>query len=174
MNTNEYGQVVFETQEILSMLYAGQDIAECSIQDMDELLLHHKHSNLFEIDNLLVQNKPEQPAYDYHSTKSSDWQMPNEYKTIDLDLLLSRKLISKGLNQAKYTQRITDEMTVYREKNMLDLLKFLHYLINICSQHDIITGIGRGSSVSSLVLHLLDVHHIDPVKYNLDYKEFLR
>jgi len=57
---------------------------------------------------------------------------------------------------------------------MIDTLKFLKYLMDTCDQHDIITGIGRGSSVSSLVLHLLDVHHIDPIKYNLDYKEFLR
>jgi len=41
-------------------------------------------------------------------------------------------------------------------------------------QKDIVTGVGRGSSVSSLVLYLIGVHHIDPVKYNLSYKEFLR
>jgi len=54
------------------------------------------------------------------------------------------------------------------------LWKFLHYMIETCKQHDIVTGVGRGSSVSSLVLYLLDVHCVDPVKYNLNYKEFLR
>jgi DNA polymerase III alpha subunit len=35
-------------------------------------------------------------------------------------------------------------------------------------------GVGRGSSVSSYVLYLLNVHRIDSIKYNLDYQDFLR
>jgi DNA polymerase III alpha subunit len=35
-------------------------------------------------------------------------------------------------------------------------------------------GVGRGSSVASYVLFLIGVHRIDSMKYNLDYKEFLR
>jgi len=35
-------------------------------------------------------------------------------------------------------------------------------------------GVGRGSSVSSYILYLIGVHKIDSIKYDLDYKEFLR
>ena len=52
--------------------------------------------------------------------------------------------------------------------------KYKGYNVNEVGIHTYPRTFGRGSSVSSLVLHLLDVHQIDPVKYNLDYKEFLR
>ena len=35
-------------------------------------------------------------------------------------------------------------------------------------------GVGRGSSVASYILYLIGVHRIDSIKYNLDWKEFLR
>jgi len=37
-----------------------------------------------------------------------------------------------------------------------------------------IWGVGRGSSVASYVLYLLDVHRIDSMFYDLDPSEFLR
>ena len=40
--------------------------------------------------------------------------------------------------------------------------------------NSIVWGVGRGSSVASYVLFLLGVHKIDSVKYNLDWREFLR
>ena len=174
MITNEYGQVSFDNHELISMLYAGQSIDNCTPLDEQELLLHQRHAGLFEIAQLDTVSTPRQAPIDYHSEKSSQWQMPTEYKTLDVKQLLLEKLIAKGLTQPQYTQRVEDEMQEYSKRNMIDALRFLHYLIKTCIAHDIVTGIGRGSSVSSLVLHLLDVHHIDPLKYNLDYKEFLR
>ena len=174
MNTNEYGQVTFEVDEVLSMLYTGQSIADCVLSDAQELSLHQKDAKKFEIDPLPASVKPQQPALDYHAVKSSAWQMPEQYKTLDIEQLLSQKMADKGLLDAVYVERISSEMHEYRSRNMIDTLRFLHYLMDTCKQHAIVTGIGRGSSVSSLVLHLLDVHHIDPVKYDLHYNEFLR
>ena len=42
------------------------------------------------------------------------------------------------------------------------------------SENDIVWGVGRGSSVASYVLYLIGVHRIDSIKYNLDWREFLR
>jgi len=42
------------------------------------------------------------------------------------------------------------------------------------SEHGIIWGVGRGSSVASYVLYLLGVHKINSMYYNLDAEEFLR
>ena len=57
---------------------------------------------------------------------------------------------------------------------MTNVLKFMIYLMQVIKEKDIVTGAGRGSSVSSLVLFLIGVHYIDPIKYSLSYKEFLR
>jgi DNA polymerase III alpha subunit len=174
MNTNEYGQVSFDTDEILSMLYAGQTITDCKLTDQREHQLHNAHHTLFEIDKLNQWQAPTQSAEDYHHTQSKQWQMPDQYKTLDIEKLLSEKLAQKGLTSDTYIARLAEEMIEFKTRNMSNTLRFLCYLMDTCKSQDIVTGIGRGSSVSSLVLHLLDVHHIDPIKYNLDYKEFLR
>lgn len=174
MNTNEYGQVTFDTDEILSMLYAGQSIADCNVSDQHEQQLHNTNHTLFEIDKLNQLQIPTESAVDYHHTQSNKWQMPDDYKTLDIEKLLSERLAAKGLVSDVYVDRLTEEIAEFKSRNMLNTLRFLHFLMNTCVSYDIVTGIGRGSSVSSLVLHLLDVHHIDPIKYNLNYKEFLR
>jgi DNA polymerase III alpha subunit len=50
----------------------------------------------------------------------------------------------------------------------------LKYIVDTLRDNKIIWGVGRGSSVSSYVLYLLGVHRIDSLKYQLDYREFLR
>ena len=128
----------------------------------------------YEIDQLDQLHTPVQSPTEYHYTQSNQWQMPDEYKTLDIEKLLSERLAAKGLVSDLYIHRLSEEIAEFKSRNMLNILRFLHFLMNTCASHDIITGIGRGSSVSSLVLHLLDVHHIDPIKYNLNYREFLR
>lgn len=56
----------------------------------------------------------------------------------------------------------------------INLLRFLHYLVNFMKENNIIWGVGRGSSVASYVLFLLGVHKIDSLQYNLNWREFLR
>jgi DNA polymerase III alpha subunit len=63
---------------------------------------------------------------------------------------------------------------MYQERNLFDLLKYLHYLVDIMKQNNVIWGVGRGSSVSSYVLYLLGVHRINSMFYDLDPSEFLR
>jgi len=62
----------------------------------------------------------------------------------------------------------------YKKYNMLDVLKFLKYLVDFMQQENLVFGVGRGSSVASYVLFLLGVHRIDSIKYNLDITEFLK
>jgi DNA polymerase III alpha subunit len=100
--------------------------------------------------------------------------MPDNIKNMNIFQYLSDQLVAKGYTGNDYKQRLLDELNEYKSRNMLNVIKFLKHLMDTCMANNVVSGIGRGSSVSSLVLHLLDVHYIDPVKYNLDYKEFLR
>lgn len=171
MITNEYGQVTFSEQEILDMLYAGQSIDDCVSANKQvgaDLFTY------FGIPQHPTHSIISQPPIDYHHTKSSIWAMPLEYKNMNIEKYLAETLVEKGLTSETYMQRLLDELEEFETRNMINVLKFLCYLMDTCKQENIVTGIGRGSSVSSLVLHLLDVHKIDPVKYNLNYKEFLR
>ena len=57
---------------------------------------------------------------------------------------------------------------------MIDLLRWCKYFVDTCTNNDILWGVGRGSSVASYILYLIGVHRINSIKYNLDWKEFLR
>ena len=50
----------------------------------------------------------------------------------------------------------------------------LIYIIETMRKHELVWGVGRGSSVASYVLYLLGVRKVDSLKYNLDIKEFLK
>jgi DNA polymerase III alpha subunit len=98
----------------------------------------------------------------------ADWQMPDEYKVMDIEGFLVDQCPKQNY------QRLIDELTAYKERNMLDLLRWLKYFVDTCTKNNVVWGVGRGSSVASYVLFLIGVHSIDSVKYNLDWQEFLR
>ena len=53
-------------------------------------------------------------------------------------------------------------------------MQFLIYFVDTIRANNVVWGVGRGSSVSSFCLFLIGVHKINPLLYNLDYREFLR
>jgi DNA polymerase III alpha subunit len=71
-------------------------------------------------------------------------------------------------------QRAGQELLMFQEHNLFNLLRYMKYLVDTMTAHDVIWGVGRGSSVSSYVLYLLGVHKIDSMFYDLDPGEFLR
>jgi DNA polymerase III alpha subunit len=71
-------------------------------------------------------------------------------------------------------QRCGQELLLYQERNLFDLLRYMVYMVDIMTEHKIIWGVGRGSSVASYVLYKLKVHRINSMYYKLDVEEFLR
>jgi DNA polymerase III alpha subunit len=57
---------------------------------------------------------------------------------------------------------------------MIDVLLCIKYLVDYMREHNIVWGVGRGSSVASYCLYLIGVHKVDSIKYQLDIKEFLK
>jgi DNA polymerase III alpha subunit len=111
----------------------------------------------------------------------SEWLMPKEYKAIDVDDWVLRKLMK--IRKATHTDqilylkewdRVYEELKAFDNRGMFDLLRYMIYLVDYMRENNIVWGVGRGSSVSSYVLYLIGVHKIDSIKYNLDWREFLR
>jgi DNA polymerase-3 subunit alpha len=95
--------------------------------------------------------------------------MPEEYKLYDIvDWLYSQ------CKTSEQKDRVTEELKAFAERDMIMLLKWLKYFVDTCRKNNIVWGVGRGSSVSSYVLYIIGVHKIDPLKYNLDWQDFLR
>jgi len=97
------------------------------------------------------------------------WFMPDKYKELDIaELVISRCATPEQL------QRCGEELLLYQERGLFNLLRYLVYVVDIMQDNHVIWGVGRGSSVSSYVLYLLGVHRINSMYYDLDAGEFLR
>lgn len=97
------------------------------------------------------------------------WYMPKEYQDLDI----ANWLLELCDTDAKL-QRVGQEILLYQERDLMPLLKMLKYMVDVLRKNNIVWGVGRGSSVSSYVLYLIGVHHIDSMYYDLDIGEFLR
>ena len=107
------------------------------------------------------------PEFDHK--RQEHWFMPEEYKNMDI-----AGHVLGLCDTQEQLQRAGEELILYQEKNLFDLLKYLKYLVDTMRENQIIWGVGRGSSVASYVLYLLGVHKVDSMFYDLDVREFLR
>jgi DNA polymerase III alpha subunit len=70
--------------------------------------------------------------------------------------------------------RVDEEWLAYQDRNMEDLLRYMVYLVDFMREHNIVWGVGRGSSVASYILYLIGVHKVNSIQFGLDWREFLR
>ena len=94
------------------------------------------------------------------------------------------KTYLRQLAEAKLVLRIDQPTQVYRDRlnyelSVIESMGFADYflivwdVINYCHTHNITTGVGRGSSASSLVAYVLEITDVDPIKYDLLFERFL-
>jgi DNA polymerase III alpha subunit len=95
--------------------------------------------------------------------------MPKEYKEFDI-----AKYILNLCTHEEEIQRAGKELLMYEKRGMLVLLQYMKYLVDTMRKHDIVWGVGRGSSVASFVLFLIGIHRINSLYYDLDIEEFLK
>jgi DNA polymerase III alpha subunit len=106
---------------------------------------------------------------EFDHMNQGNWLMPDEYKNLDI----AEYILGLCKSEAAL-QRVGEELLLYQARDLFDLLRYLQFLVDIMKQHNLIWGVGRGSSVASYVLYLLEIHRIDSLHYNLDVVEFLR
>jgi DNA polymerase III alpha subunit len=97
------------------------------------------------------------------------WNIPVEYSELDLDVYFANKV-----STVEEAMRVAEELALFRERGLEPMLRFMIYLVQVMEDNNIIWGVGRGSSVSSYLLFLVGLHQVNPIKYNLDIKEFIR
>lgn len=102
---------------------------------------------------------------------STSWNIPPEYLDIDLNEMFMELVEGHGevaLNRTK------QELELYHNYGFDNVLRAMCYIAYECDKHDVPLGVGRGSSVASYLLYLLEIHLVDPLKYDLDIHEFLK
>jgi DNA polymerase III alpha subunit len=75
---------------------------------------------------------------------------------------------------AEQRTRVDQELDLYVKHGMYDLLHVMKYIVDTLRANNVVWGVGRGSSVASYVLHLIGVHKIDSVKYDIPIEEFFK
>ena len=167
MRLDKYSNPIFNEQDLFDAIYDG-----CQFSVGDTMLVERtdsvkalEHQLGFKF---LDPYETHFDPVDYDKACQSNWNMPDKYKTLDIEEWLLDSCPEQN------HQRLIEELQEYRSRDMIDLLRWLKYFVDTCEKEDILWGVGRGSSVASYVLFLLGVHSIDSIKYNLDWQEFLR
>jgi DNA polymerase III alpha subunit len=173
MKYDDYGQVYCSTSELCELIYKNPnlDLHNFQVEDPET---YNKSIKFFYLDLPKLKKYDfskfkDQSIEDFDYANQQNWHMPESYKQLDIaEYVVNRCKTDNEL------ERVSQELILYQERNLFDLLRFLKYLVDIMREHNIVWGVGRGSSVSSYVLYLLGIHKIDSIKYQLDIKEFLK
>ena len=173
MKLNDYGQVILNPEDIFEGLYSGKitNLESLNIDDQKiiEQFNNAKTQNADPFPLLFGFKETVANIKEFDHINQDNWFMPDEYKTMDI-----AKFIVEQCKTAEEQNRVGEELVLFVQHDMLDVLKYLKYLVDTMRQNKIVWGVGRGSSVASYCLYLLGVHKIDSIKYKLDIKEFLK
>lgn len=174
LKTDDLGIPRFSKRDLIDIIYTG-DLGKCHIILCDPSDDVDKFNEIMEEQGLPTLNKyipldVDQKTFD--NVCRNEWFMPDKYKNIS-DKELFHILIGK-CETTDQVDRVMEEFEAFESKEMLNLLRFMMYLVDYMRENKIVWGVGRGSSVASYILYLIGVHKIDSLKYNLDWHEFLR
>ena len=168
MNTNIYGEIVYTEQDVCDTLMHNPDLDDY-LTFLTEATNADSINEIAECTLVEASTIRSESPQEFHRANQQQWHMPDEYKQLDV----AKYILDRCKSDAEL-QRVGDELLLYMERDLFDLLKYLVYLVDTMREKDIIWGVGRGSSVASYVLYLIGVHRVDSMYYDLDVREFLR
>jgi DNA polymerase III alpha subunit len=170
MKYDQYGQTYTTSNELCDLLYKNPKLDVSLFQVEDSIEYNRSVAELHaELDLLDSYHNISQTVEEFDSILQRNWRMPKEYKDLDIAAYVL------GLCKEEHElQRVGEELILYQERDLFNLLRYLKYLIDTLRKNNIVWGVGRGSSVASYVLFLIGVHKIDSLYYNLNIDEFLK
>lgn len=173
MFTDSFGIVVLNEQDIFDALYATNKLNFNEMfVDNAKVVEQFNQQILKNADNIKLLNTYQEPNIDikkFDENNQKNWFIPQEYQNFNI--------VNWLLDQCKtpeQTNRVIKELELFVQYDMIDVLICVKYLVDFMREHDIVWGLGRGSSVASYCLYLIGIHKIDSLKFNLDIKEFLK
>ena len=170
MKYDHLGLAYTTSDELCDLLYSNPDIDLSKVYVTDpnkyndtvkNLYVSFPKLKLYSFDNMDIE------TFDlYHQER---WLIPEEYKELDI----AKYVLDKCTTEVEL-QRVGEELLLYQERNLFNLLKWLKYFVDTMKANNVVIGVGRGSSVASYVLYLIGVHKINSIYYDLNIQEFLK
>jgi DNA polymerase III alpha subunit len=171
MRTDSLGLPIFDHQDAVDLIYQNRlaVLQDLQFEPHKEIEIYNESVKLTGVGETLHTYQPMLvDLKEFDQLLQSEWFMPNDAKNFDIE----SHIIS--ITPVGCEQRVQEELAAFKQHGYLNLLKFLHYLVQNMRSSNMLWGVGRGSSVASYVLYLLGVHRIDSIQYGLDWREFLR
>jgi DNA polymerase III alpha subunit len=174
MKTDSFGIPRFSNKDLVDMIYTGHadkvHVVLCDpSDDVEQFNKAMEEQGLNKLQKYIPLDVDQQT---FDGVCQSEWFMPDEYKDINVYEYVLGKAETPCPQHVQ--DRIWEELDAFRERGMKDLLRYMIYLVDYMREHNIVWGVGRGSSVASYVLYLIGVHKINSIQYDLDWREFLR
>lgn len=177
MNLNKNNEYVLDESDLVDLMLKGIPFTDVTVKDVNFVKKYNEFCELYNSGTKINAREEQSNGEDLYSPRDvNNWLMPEYYKNLSIDFVLTEKLNSLGYNDPNSIQhkRVIEELTEYKNQGLEPLLKYIMYLVDFMRENNIIWGVGRGSSTSSYILYLIGIHRIDSIKYKLDFKEFLR
>jgi DNA polymerase III alpha subunit len=171
MKQNNLGEMVFNESDVCDLLMQGRNPASLNRMLVDRSINIEQMVDFVDRMPEFIKHveDPTVIMTVFDQRAQARWHMPEEYKHLDI-----AEYILGLCNTEAELQRVGQELLLYQERDLFNLLRYLKYLVDIMTENQVIWGVGRGSSVASYVLYKLGVHRIDSMFYNLEPEEFLR
>ena len=172
MKSNQYGEIVLDETDLCDLIMQGRDLTQMKCVVDHTVDIESAIELLEDPAQLVAWTFPydsDISVPDWDKIQQRRWHMPEEYQQLDI-----AELVVAMCDTPEKLQRVGHELLLYQERGLFDLLRYLKYLVDLMKDNCVIWGVGRGSSVASYVLYLLEVHRIDSIYYDLAVEEFLR
>jgi DNA polymerase III alpha subunit len=170
MYIDEYGQKVYSSEDLSELLYKHADLNLSGFKVEDPTEYNNSvRSTHAEFDLLEAYNKPDITIEQFDHNNQQQWFMPEEYKNFDI-----ARWVLEQCSTEEELQRAAEELLLFQQRNLFNLLCYLKYLVDVMREHNIVWGVGRGSSTASFVLYLIGVHKINSLYYNIPITDFLK
>ena len=166
---NQLNEIVVDENDLVEGMLEGKRARYVITKDTEKIDSYNHFCTLFKFEDTIDYETPAETNDKYSYKDANNWWMPEEYQTLDIEQYLLNLITTP-----QQRERVYAELEEFKNREMLPMLPFLVYMVTELKHNNILWGVGRGSSVSSYILYLIGVHKIDSIKYNLDYKEFLR
>ena len=166
---NDFGDCVYSEDAVIDLLYSDPDLDIAKIPTEAEQ--YNQALRELDIDLPKLPDPIERTGTvaDFDQANYAEWHMPKSYADIDVKTYLLERCSTDAERE-----RVEAEYQLFEDKGFTKVLQFLIYFVDTLRANNVVWGVGRGSSVSSFCLFLIGVHKINPLLYNLDYREFLR
>lgn len=154
------GEVVYTADAVIDFLLAGNtDINSLIAANTPDIERYNNACWTFDISD-------QQIRCPSGKEPSCQFILPEKYLTMDVRQYLIDRCPEEGM------ERLMEEWQEFESRDLIGVLQAMIYITDTCVEHDIVTGVGRGSSVACYILYLIGVHLVNPLEYDLDFASF--